>query len=177
MPLLYDPGIFMPTREDDFPETSWMVTWPDGPWHLHDTDPGGTVYLVRAADVQRIVWETRVVRSFAVPYESVDSLAAEVMCRWGLAIQTDDMSPNGFCIGWQAEPVARLDRGPLPMTDPASASADLEGVVISTDLDGFQFGLELTATFRTRWQLPDDDNILCGGREPIGWFGSPGSCR
>lgn len=174
MPLLYDPGIFMPTHEADFPATSWMITWPDGPWHLHDTEPGGTVYLVRAAGVQRIMWETRVIRSFAVPYESVDSLAAEVMRRWGLEIQTRNMSPNGFCIGWQAEPIARLDREPLPVAAPTAG--DHNGIEVLADLDGLQFGDELTPAFRSRWQLPDGHNTLCSGRAPIGWFDRPGSC-
>jgi hypothetical protein len=57
MALLYDPGTFMPTT--DFDQSSWMLTWRDGPWHLHDIELGSTAHL-RAGSTQRIVWETRV---------------------------------------------------------------------------------------------------------------------
>ena len=125
MALLYDPGTFMPRHHDEFSWMSWMMTWPTGPWHLHDLMPGGTVYLVRAGSTQRIMWETTVVRSFAVPYEAVGSLAAEVWLRWGLTIDTRNLNAGGFCIGWQAEPVALLDRGPIEAADStADVAAD-----------------------------------------------------
>ena len=41
-----------------------------GTWHVHDLEVGGTVLLVDSGPAQRIVWETRVTHSFAVPYES-----------------------------------------------------------------------------------------------------------
>ena len=61
----------MPKSTTDFDNASWMLTWGDGPWHLHDVELGGTVYLVRAGSTQRIVWETRVTLAFGVPYEAV----------------------------------------------------------------------------------------------------------
>ena len=168
MALLYDPGSFMPRRPGDFLEMSWMITWPTGPWHLHDVMPGGTVYLVRAGDDQRIVWETTVTRSFAVPYEAIDDLATEVWLRWGLSIDTSAMNSGGFCIGWQAKPIARLDRGPLDVCEAASA-AEAEAL----DLDGCQSTEWETPVFRRRWGLPIEDETLCTGRAPIGWFGMP----
>ena len=46
MALLYDPGRYMPETAADFDGSSWMLTWDDGPWHVHDVEVGGTVYLV-----------------------------------------------------------------------------------------------------------------------------------
>lgn len=166
MALLYDPGTFMPKSTTDFEESSWMLTWRDGPWHLHDVEPGGTVYLVRAGATQRIVWETRVTHAFGVPYEAVDDLANEVFVRWGLIIQTPQMAPGGFCIGWRAEPVARLDRGPQPLPeDLITEDGDM------LDLDGFQQSTHMSAAFHLRWGLPPDPDVMCTGRPPMGWFG------
>ena len=166
MALLYDPGTFMPKSTNDFEEASWMLTWRDGPWHLHDVELGGTVYLVRAGTVQRIVWETRVTQAFGVPYEAAHDLANEVLIRWGLIIQTPQMSPGGFCIGWRAEPVARLDRGPQPPPEHLIAE---DGDVV--DLDGFQQSTHMSVAFHHRWGLPPDPAVMCTGRPPMGWFG------
>ena len=117
MVLMYDPGKYMPQSTDDFREVSWMATWDTGPWHLHDVEPGGTVFLVRAGPTQEVVWKTRVTQSFGVPYEAVNDLANEVLRRWGLVIETPKMDPGGYCIGWRAEPIDRLDRGPYPLPD------------------------------------------------------------
>jgi hypothetical protein len=173
MALLYDPGRFMPTTEADFTGTSWFRTWPDGPYHLHDVEPGGTVYLVRADSEQRIVWETRVTRMVAVPYEALDGFADEVHRRWDISLESIDMQPGGFCIGWMAEPVARLDRTARELPDYMQRSL-APGETL--DLDGWQFGGELTAAFRYRWGLPahdPSDEHFCTGRAPIGWFGDP----
>lgn len=172
MALLYDPGTFMPTSLTEFSVASWMLTWNDGPWHLHDVEPGGTVYLVRAGTTQRIVWETRVTHSFGVPYESVGDLAGEVLRRWNLVIETPRMTPGGFCIGWQAEPVERLDRGPQPLpTDvvPAEDAVPAEDDVL--DLDGFQQSALMPDAFRRRWGLPPDPDVECDRRTHVGWFG------
>ena len=56
MVLLYDPGTRVPDGPDDFQEMSWLISWPDGPWHLHDVEVGGTVLLVDSGSAQRIVW-------------------------------------------------------------------------------------------------------------------------
>lgn len=95
MALLYDPGTFMPESTTDFDQSSWMLTWRDGPWHLHDIELGSTVYLVRAGSTQRIVWETRVTQAFGVPYEAIGDLANEVFLRWGLVIETPQMARAG----------------------------------------------------------------------------------
>jgi hypothetical protein len=166
MPLLYDPGEYMPTSIIDFDQMSWMLTWNDGPWHIHDLEPGGTVYLVRAGETQRIIWETRVTHSFGVPYEAVGDLAAEVRRRWGLRIQTPKMTPGGFCIGWRAEAVDRLEREPRTLPDwiiPADDDV--------LDLDGFQQSEHLSAAFNHRWGLPHEPDVACTGRPRIGWFG------
>lgn len=165
MPLLYDPGKFMPESDGEFAGFSWMLTWPDGPWHIHDVEPGGTVYLVRAGSEQRLVWETRVTHCFLVPYEAVNDLAVEVLGRWGLSIQTPNMVPGGFCIGWRAEPIEHLDRGPLV---PAAELILAEGE--SIDLTGFQHGYDLTPNFRSHWGLPDEPERFCSGAR-LGWFG------
>ena len=166
MALLYDPGTFMPHSTADFDEASWMLTWSDGPWHLHDVELGGTVYLVRAGSTQRIVWETRVTQAFGVPYEAVGDLANEVLIRWGLIIETPQMAPGGFCIGWRAEPVARLDRGPQP---PPELIVPEEGEVL--DLDGFQQSTHMSVPFHLGLFLPPDPDVVCTGRPPMGWFG------
>ena len=70
MAFLYDPGDRMPELAADFESMSWLLSWGDGPWHLHDLEVGGTVLLVDVA-AQQIVWETRVTHMVAVPYESV----------------------------------------------------------------------------------------------------------
>ena len=46
MALLHDPGIRMPAHPSDFRSMSWLISWPDGPWHVHDLEVGGTVLLV-----------------------------------------------------------------------------------------------------------------------------------
>lgn len=165
MALLYDPGKYMPTEEDDFRWTSWMITWPDGPWHLHDLEIGGTVYLV-SEEAQRIVWETRVTQTFAVPYEAVNGLAAEVLIRWGLTIETPDMSPGGFCMGWRAEPIGRLDRRPAAIPDHLIAVDDE-----TLGLDLFQQSAHMSDAFRRRWGLAQEPEVFCDGRPAIGWFG------
>lgn len=170
MALFYDPSRFMPSFDEDFEHMSWFRTWPNGPHHLHDVEPGGTVYLVRAGTEQRIVWETRVTRMVAVPYEALDGFADEVNRRWGITLLSIDMQPGGFCIGWMAEPVAYLDRGPRELPDYMTRTlAPGE----SLDLDGWQFGSDLSSAFRYRWGLAGDDpsdDHLCTGRSPIGWF-------
>ena len=166
MVLLYDPGRYMPESADDFSHTSWMLTWNDGPWHLHGVEPGGTVFLVRAGPAQEIVWETRVTQSFGVPYEAVNDLANEVLRRWGLVIETPKMNPGGYCIGWRAEPVARRDRGPLPLPE---SLVPAEGDVL--DLDGFQQAAHMSEAFCRRWGIPTEDDSMCCGRPMMGWLG------
>lgn len=168
MALLYDPGRYMPESATDFAASSWMITWNDGPWHVHDVEVGGTVYLVRAESTQRIVWETRVTQAFGVPYEAVGDLANEVLIRWGLIIETPEMATGGFCIGWRAEPIARLDRGPQPLAE--HTTLDDDEVL---DLDGFQQSPHMSTAFHHRWGLPPDPDVVCTGRPPIGWFGQP----
>lgn len=158
MALLYDPGTFMPTSFDAFEQASWMITWTDGPWHLHDLEIGGTVFLVRAGAEQCIEWETRVTQSFAVPYEGIDDLAAEVFHRWGLVIETPDMSPGGFCIGWRAEPVARPHRYALPLPE-----GTVPGDDDVLDLDGFQQSAYMSDAFHHRWDLPPEGEVFCTG--------------
>jgi hypothetical protein len=165
MALLYDPGTFMPRSENDFAESSWMLTWSDGPWHLHDVEPGGTVYLVRAGTEQRIVWQTRVTHCFLVPYEAVSDLAVEVRKRWGLVIQTPKMNPGGFCIGWRAEPLAHLDRGPVVPAAEFILSEDE-----SLELTGFQQSEQMTYAFRRHWGLPAEPEVFCAGAK-LGWLG------
>ena len=63
------------------------------------------------------MWETRVTRMVAVPYEALGGLADEANRRWGIDLISVDMQPGGFCIGWMAEPVAFLDRGPRPLPE------------------------------------------------------------
>lgn len=167
MALLYDPGKYMPDSEEAFGCVSWMLTWSDGPWHLHDVQPGGTVYLIRAGSVQEIVWETRVTQTFGVPYEAVGDLANEVLVRWGLVIETPKMTPGGFCIGWRAAPVRRLDRGPQQL--PAHLAPG-DGEVLN--LTGFQETADMSAAFCHRWGLPVELDSMCSGRPFVGWFGA-----
>lgn len=162
MALLYDPGTRMPTHQSGFPAMSWLISWPDGPWHLHDLEVGGTVLLVDTT-AQRIVWESRVTHAFAVPYESVDDLAVEILRRWGLVVETPEMVPGGFSIGWRAECVARLDREGLDV--PAVSSTD------DLRLTGFDQSAHMSAAFNRRWAIGDDRDVFCTGRPPLGWFG------
>jgi len=166
MVLLYDPGKYMPESADDFSGTSWMITWATGPWHLHDVEPGGTVFLVRAGATQEVVWKTRVTHSFGVPYEAVHDLANEVLLRWGLAIETPKMSPGGYCIGWRAEPIVRLDRGPRPLPEHMVPADD-----DMLDLDGFQQSDQMSAAFLHRWGVASEADVMCSGRPIIGWLG------
>ena len=171
MALFYDSGRFMPSFDEDFEHTSWFRTWPNGPHHLHDVEPGGTVYLVRSGDEQRIMWETRVTRMVAVPYEALEGFADEAQRRWGIDLISVDMQPGGFCIGWMAEPVAYLNRAPRALPDPLQHSLEPGE---SLALNGWQFGSDLSAAFRSRWGLPDNDpsdQHFCTGRSLIGWFG------
>ena len=92
MAFLYDPGIYMPSSVRDFVGSSWMSSWPDGPWHLHDVEIGGMVLLVDAGPAQRIVWQTRVTHTFSVPYEASGELKGEILRRWG---RNADVSKNG----------------------------------------------------------------------------------
>lgn len=167
MALLYDPGIFMPATHAHFSATSWMMGWSDGVWCLHDLEPGGTVYLVDVAH-QQIVWHTRVTASFAVPYEAVGSLAHEVSRRWGLTVDTGDLPPSGYCVGWRAEPIARLDREPIQELDHET------GIRLNNNarfrLDGFQFTTDLPEGFLRHWGIEDDTSPWCSGRPRLGWF-------
>ena len=161
MALLYDPGSRMPAHPSDFPATSWLMSWADGPWHIHDLEVGGTVLLVDSGPAQRIIWETRVTHSFAVPYESVGDLAGEILRRWGLVVETPDMVPGGFSMGWRAECVARLDRGPL---DGGPGSEELR-------LTGFQQTQHMSEDFNRCWGIGDQPEVFCTGRPQLGWFG------
>jgi hypothetical protein len=161
MALLYDPGAFMPKHESDFDGASWMMGWDDGAWCMHDIRPGGAVYLV-STEHQRIVWETEVVESFAVPYEAVDDLALEVFLRWGLAIDTGTLPPSGYCVGWRARPIERCSTTLAPDLD------DTSGEDLS--LNGFQFTTEASPQFLRRWSLPTPATHWCTGRVEFGWF-------
>ena len=156
----------MPVVPDDFQLMSWLISWPDGPSHLHDVEVGGTVLLVDSGPAQRIVWETRVTHSFAVPYESVNDLAAEIFRRWGLVVETPEMVPGGFSIGWRAECVARLDRSAL-VTSPVLRTHEPDEV----DLSGFQQSAHMSAAFNKRWGIVDEREVFCSGRPRMGWFG------
>lgn len=165
MALLFDPGVFMPRSEPEFASFSWVVAWPSGPWHLHDVRPGGTVLLVDATR-QRLVWHTRVTRSCAVPYEAAQSLALETKRRWALLPDVSDLPPQGFAVGWHAEPVAWLDRGPIDIEV-------VEGVSDGLGLTGFQMLDDTGPFFRRRWQLDDlveDSDGWCAQCwRPTGW--------
>jgi hypothetical protein len=166
MALLYDPGTRTPDVPDDFQAMSWLISWPDGPWHLHDVEVGGTVLLVDSGPAQRIVWETRVTHSFAVPYESVNDLAVEIFGRWGLVVETPEMVPGGFSIGWRAECVERLDRSALG-TLPAMGTDGSDEL----DLSGFQQSAHMSAAFNKRWGIDDEREVFCSSRPRMGWFG------
>lgn len=159
MALLFDANPFMPATEWAFQEASWFRSWNGGPYHLHEVEPGAVVYLVDVGR-QRIVWSAEVTHMVAVPYEGLGDLISETQRRWGVNLESVDMTPGGFTIGWRARPIERLDRAPLS-DDPALR------------LDGWQYGDELTPEFRRNWGLParEDDGVhLCAGRAPIGWF-------
>lgn len=164
--LLYDPGAFMPESVDDFDQSSWMISWPDGPWHLHDVEPGGIVLLVDAGPAQCIVWETRVTNTFAIPYESPLDLAAEMLRRWGVQPDVSRMMPGGFSIGWKAECLGRLDRGPVLTRELLEPDTD-----DALDLTGFQQSADMSAAFNRRWGIEPEPEVLCSGRPSIGWFG------
>lgn len=167
MALLYDPGVFMPRHAGDFPSFSWVMAWPEGPVHVHDIRPGGTVLLVDSTR-QRIVWHTRVTRCHAVPYEASASLAIETERRWGLRPEVAELGDGGFAIGWQAEPVARLDLSPNDIESKGCVTDDLS-------LTGYQFLSEVGPFFRRRWGLDtleglDDDDAWCSWCwRPAGW--------
>jgi hypothetical protein len=154
----------MPDAPSDFPATSWLMSWADGPWHVHDLEVGGTVLLVDSGPAQRVIWETRVTHSFAVPYESADDLAVEIFRRWGLAVDVDEMVPGGFSIGWRAECVERLDRGPL-VSDPSGGEDE------RLRLTGFQQTEHMPVDFNRRWGIGDEPEVHCTGRPRLGWFG------
>jgi len=162
MALLYDPGGFMPTTPDAFEGASWMMGWNDSLWCMHDIRPGGTVYLVSVAQ-QRIVWETEVVASFAVPYEAVHDLALEVFLRWGLAIDTGTLPPSGYCVGWKAAPRTLRSSGLEP--DPEDRSGE------DLALSGFQFTADASPLFMRRWGLRAEEPHWCTGQVEVGWFG------
>ena len=172
MALLYDPGIFMPAARTDFTSSSWLMGWSDGVWCLHDLEPDGTVYLV---DTKRqiIVWHTRVTASFAVPYEDVGALAGGGARRGGLGDDVGDLPRSGYCVGWRAEPLARLDRrlGPQRLAPLGTAATDA-GSDPHADLrlDGFQLTTALSSEFLRRWGLDDDGAPWCTGRPRLGWF-------
>ncbi len=166
MAFLYDPGMYMPRSASDFDGRSWMISWPNGPWHLHDVEIGGTVLLVDAGPAQRIVWETRVTHTFSVPYEASSDLKGEILRRWGVDANVSKMVPGGFSIGWRAECVGRLDRGPVPIPDQLMPD---EGEVL--ELTGHQQSAHASAAFRHRWGIGPEPEVTCTGRTPIGWFG------
>lgn len=161
MAFLYDAESRTPTTDAEFARTVWLISWDTGPWFVPDLMPGGTVFLVDTRR-QTIVWETRVVRSCAVPYEGVAELRSEVERRWGIPITIDTMVPSGFCIGWQAEPVRRLDRRRIYPPGRARPSDD------ELALTGAQWTADASAVFREAWQLDDDAPEVVGRQ--IGWF-------
>ena len=106
----------------------------------------------------------------AVPYEGLGDLTLEVPRRWGVALESIDMNPGGFCIGWMAEPVEYLNAGPLPLPERLASQVTFDSVI---DLTGWQFGTDLSPAFRARWGLAEhdlSDEHLCTGRAPLGWF-------
>ena len=166
MAFLYDPGVYMPSSVGDFKGSSWMISWSDGPWHLHDVEVGGTVLLVDAGPAQRIVWQTRVTHTFSVPYEASGGLKGEILRRWGLNANVSEMVAGGFSIGWRAEYVARLDRGPVLIPDRLMSD---EGETL--ELTGDQQSAHASAAFRHRWGIDPEPELMCSGRAAIGWFG------
>jgi hypothetical protein len=170
MAYLFDPGIYMPESEAGFESASWYISWPNGPWHLHDVEIGGTVLLVDAGPAQRIIWETKVTHAFMVPYESSRDLENEIRRRWGLDANVSKMVTGGFAIGWRAEPVRRLGREPVPNVRVLPADGDV------LDLDGAQQSAHMSAAFAERWGLEAEPEVFCSGRPALGWFG-PGRER
>jgi hypothetical protein len=168
MAFLYDPGMYMPRSIDAFAESSWMISWPDGPWHLHDVEIGGTVLLVDSGPAQRIVWETQVTHTFSVPYEGSGDLKGEIFRRWGLDANVSQMASGGFAIGWRADCVARLDRGPVPIPE---RLVPHDGETL--ELTGHQLSSDASAAFRHRWGLGLEPDVMCSGRPAIGWSGPP----
>ena len=166
MALLYDPGAFMPETEADFDGASWLISWATGPWHLHDVEVGGTVLLVDAA-AQRIVWQTEVTHTFSVPYESSRDLQNEIRRRWGIDTIVEDLVGGGFCIGWRARCVARLDREPRALRD---GTISPEGEVLELT-PGFLQSDHMTDNFRYRWAIDVEPEVWCTGKPAIGWFG------
>jgi hypothetical protein len=165
MAFIYDPGIRLPRSASEFAGTVWLMSWADGPWHIPELMPGGKVYLADVAS-QTIVWETEVVQACAVPYEHSSDLALEVEARWGVPVVVDQMARSGWCIGWMAQPVRRLDRTALPVRADYVAVRGEE-----LDLTGEQYSHVMSSEFRRRWQMdPFDEPIYLGGRVPIGWF-------
>ena len=108
---VYDPGDLMPTAPGDFAWSSWLISWPDGPWHLHDVEVGGTVLLVDSGPAQRIVWETRVTHSFGVPLE---------MSPWG---DKFGMCVDKFGVAWMVNIAGA----------PADATADAPSGAATSD--------------------------------------------
>ena len=159
-------GDRMPELADEFESMSWLLSWADGPWHLHDLEVGGTVLLVDVA-AQQIVWETRVTHMVAVPYESVGDLAVEILRRWNLVLETPEMVPGGFCIGWRAESIARVNRGPIERP----AQPHMGVVDDELELTGFQQSAHMSETFRQRWAIEQEAEVFCAGRQAMGWFG------
>jgi len=166
MALLYDPGVFMPKSAAADGEMSWLMSWSTGPWHIHDIELGGTVYLIDAGPAQRMMWRTKVTHCFSVPYESSLDLANEIARRWGVNADISEMLPSGFGVGWRAEFVERLDRGPRAMPDwePCEGDEDL-------DLKHFQLSEHMTESRRQCWSLEPEPEVWCTGRPPLGWFG------
>jgi hypothetical protein len=169
MAYLYDPGLYMPATAADLDGSSWMISWPDGPWHLHDVEVGGTVLLVNV-ETQRLVWETKVTHAFMVPYEANHDLRSEIRRRWGLDANVSDMVPGGFAIGWRARAIRHLDRGPVPNVRFVPAHDEI------LDLDGRQQSAHMSEAFVERWGLGAEPEVFCSGRPAIGWFG-PGQER
>lgn len=165
MAYIYDPGIRLPRSASEFGSTVWLMSWVDGPWHIPELMPGGKVYLADVA-AQTLVWETEVVRSCAVPYEHTRDLAIEVERRWGIPVDTHDMVRTGFCIGWMAQPVRRLDRRALPVRE---GYVPVPGEEL--ELTGEQYSHVMSSEFQRRWQIdPFDEPLYTGGRVPLGWF-------
>lgn len=166
MSLLYDPGYFMPNSADDIASMSWLVSWSTGPFHVHDIEIGGTVYLIDAGPAQRIVWRTEVTHSFGVPYESSLDLRSAIATRWAIDADIHELVPSGYAIGWRAKFVERLDRGPidLPGWEPSEGDDSLE-------LTQFQQSEHATKNFRRCWALEPEPEVWCTGRPTLGWLG------
>ena len=166
MAYLYDPGRFMPKSADEVAEMSWLVSWPNGPWHMHDIEIGGTVYLVDAGPAQRILWRTEVTHCFSVPYESSLDLRHAITRRWAVDPDVSEVVPSGFAIGWRAKFVEQLDRGPIDMPDWEPSEGD-----DTLELTGRQQTEHMSRNFRRCWALGPEPEVWCTGRPPLGWFG------